>query len=846
VTAGIDRRLATLFWAVVGAGVAVMLSAVPALAADGAPPAWRLGLATAVFVMGDTTLFHIRFGRDQQSFTWSETALVLGLVLLPFAWLQVVAPVAVAVAHLISRRPLMKVVFNAAACVAGVGLARGVYELAHVGAGTPHVSEPRTWIALGAASFAFFVWNGITVSAAVAFSQGVSWRLVYAKGLLLNALVWLGNTTIGILVVAMAGSQPAMLLVLPFLLGLLFVGYHSYLRAMNERDTWELLQATSRELLRMDESDMARVVLDRTSSLFGAEFVELMLVGGEDDGRATVYRWNPSRPVGRTQGDVGELAPAFWGRVVCEREPFETVVGRATTVQQRELEALGLTMCVVAPLLSQDRCLGTLRVGFRGRARMQGRALQVFTTLANHVSSATNNARLFDQMRHQALHDPLTQLPNRALLLDRLQQAQDRSRRTQRRVAVLFLDLDRFKVINDSLGHQVGDRVLVAVAERLSVSLRPGDTATRFGGDEFVVLCEDVNDEVQALELAERLASTLSTPFPVGAEQVFLTASVGVAIAQSASDEPAALLRDADAAMYRAKERGRAQCELFDKQMRARAVARLDTENELRRGIERGELHIEYQPNVCVASGRTVGVEALVRWLHPRRGLIPPSEFIPLAEETGLIHPLGAWVLDQACAQLARWTPGNVADRDFYVAVNLSPHQLADPRIVTNVERALAASDVDASRLCLEITEGALLAKTGGAIDAVGRLRALGVRIALDDFGTGYSSLSYLHLVPVDVLKMDQSFIGRLGVEARDDAILAGMIDLAHALDLIVVAEGVETEAQLTRLAAMGCDVAQGHYLARPQRAGEIVLPVDHANVMVGAVGAIDLVAAAS
>ncbi|HET9443484.1 MAG TPA: EAL domain-containing protein, partial [Acidimicrobiales bacterium] len=492
---------------------------------------------------------------------------------------------------------------------------------------------------------------------------------------------------------------------------------------------------------------------------------------------------------------------------------------RSPARQRQEMESHRLATCVVVPLVTQRGCLGMLRLGFRGPVALDERELQVLTTFANHVGSALHNTCLIEELRTQALHDPLTGLPNRSLLVDRLAQALRHLRRRPGWVSVMFCDIDRFKVVNDSLGHQAGDELLVEVSRRIERGLRQGDTATRFGGDEFVVVCEDLIDEAAATHLAERLAAILAEPFRLRGESIYLTASIGVAVTSSPDDDPMALIRDADAAMYEAKNRGRARWAVFDNPMRQKAVARLENENDLRRAIEREELRVHYQPTVSIAAGRTIGVEALVRWERPGRGLVPPSEFIPLAEETGLIVPLGQWVLQEACRQVARWRAEGLVDERFSVSVNLSPHQLAAPDVLDHVDSAIRSSGIASGQLCVEVTESALVDDSRGAAETVRRIHGLGARIAIDDFGTGYSALSYLHLLPVDVLKIDGSFVRRLGPDPKGGALLTGMVDLAHALGLTVVAEGVETSDQLAGLTAIGCDVAQGYFFAKPQPA---------------------------
>jgi diguanylate cyclase (GGDEF)-like protein len=419
------------------------------------------------------------------------------------------------------------------------------------------------------------------------------------------------------------------------------------------------------------------------------------------------------------------------------------------------------------------------------------------------------------ELSHAALHDTLTGLPNRALFLDRLGLALRWTERRSGSVAVLFCDLDRFKVVHASLGHDAGDRLLVDVASRIGHALRPADTVARFGGDEFTILCEDIAGEIEAATIAQRIVDVFRDPFLLEDGEVFLATSVGIAIARGADDRAQDLIRDADAAMYRAKERGKGRYEIFDEAMRADAVARLETESALRRALERGELLLHYQPAVDLATGAIRGLEALVRWQHPTRGLLAPAAFLPLAEETGLIVPIGEWVLREACTEAARWPEG------LALSVNLSARQLAQPDLVATVRRALAETGTDPAMLCLEITESAVMESGAATTAQLRALKSLGVRLAIDDFGTGFSSLAHLRRFPVDMLKIDGTFVAGLGREPQDASIAAAVISLAHALGLSTVAEGVETEQQLDVLRRLGCDLGQGHLFARPQPAAE-------------------------
>jgi diguanylate cyclase (GGDEF)-like protein len=443
--------------------------------------------------------------------------------------------------------------------------------------------------------------------------------------------------------------------------------------------------------------------------------------------------------------------------------------------------------------------------------------------ISRSIRYAIERKRAEVELAHQALHDPLTGLPNRTLFLDRLGLALARAQRRDAAVAVLFLDLDRFKVINDSLGHETGDRLLVEVAARLEAVLRPGDTVARFGGDEFTILCDDVDGERDAIVIAERIGEAVASPFVLEDTEAFLTASVGIAMATGLDARPESLIRDADAAMYRAKERGKSRYEMFDEVLRARAVERLEVENALHRAIERGELRVHYQPLVEVRSGAVTGVEALVRWQHPERGLLMPEQFIPLAEETGQVVDLGAWVLRQACAQHRVWARELGGEPPLRLSVNLSARQFQHGDLVAGVVSALEDTGMEASNLCLEITESVVVQETDAALEALDALRALGVLIAIDDFGTGYSSLRLLKGVPADLLKIDRSFVAGLGTDPQDTSIVRTVIRLADALGMDAVAEGVETPVQLAALREAGCRYAQGFHFAEPAPADEIV-----------------------
>jgi diguanylate cyclase (GGDEF)-like protein len=440
--------------------------------------------------------------------------------------------------------------------------------------------------------------------------------------------------------------------------------------------------------------------------------------------------------------------------------------------------------------------------------------------LNNYIAEQERISRVLEEtkehFRHAAFHDSLTGLPNRAMFIQLLQaEIESSSRRHGHMFAVLFLDLDRFKNINDSLGHTHGDLLLVAFAERLERTLRPIDTLARFGGDEFAILLSGMSDATDAVRVAKRIQDELSQPFVLDKNSAFATASIGIALSSSGYDRPDDILRDADIAMYRAKENGKARYELFDHGMHARAVLRLQLESDLRQAIENKEFCVYYQPIVSLQTGRLAGLEALVRWNHPRRGLVSPADFIPVAEETGLIVPIGQWVLNEACAQVRQWQLDSPSHRSLSLSVNLSARQVAQPDLLDRIKEALTNSKLNPHCLKLEITESVVMDNAEAAALMFKQLRSLGVQLSIDDFGTGYSSLSYLHRFPLNYLKIDRSFVMRLTTD-KDKAIVRTISTLARNLGMEVIAEGIETEEQYQQLKMLGCEYGQGFLFSRP------------------------------
>jgi len=445
------------------------------------------------------------------------------------------------------------------------------------------------------------------------------------------------------------------------------------------------------------------------------------------------------------------------------------------------------------------------------------------TRLTFQIQDITDRKQAEQQLLHDAFHDILTGLPNRALFVDRLRQALGRSKRLgAHKFAVLFLDLDRFKLINDSLGHMVGDQLLIGIARRLETCLRPGDTVARLGGDEFTILLEEIDDTNEAIRVAKRVEKELSVPFNLGGHEVFTSVSIGIAPSETGYERPDDILRDADTAMYCAKSLGKARHEVFDRAMHARAMNLLQLETDLRHALKRDEFLLHYQPIVSLETGAIHGFEALIRWQHPKHGFISPAEFIPIAEETGLILQIGQWVLREACRQMREWQEQVPATSSLSISVNLSSRQFTQPDLIERITQVLRETGLSPNSLRLEITETVVMENIETAATMLKQLQALGVELSIDDFGTGYSSLSYLHRFPSSTLKIDRSFIGRMMDQSENVEIVRTIAVLAQNLNMSVVAEGVETQEQVTQLSELGCEYAQGFFFFKPMNASAI------------------------
>jgi diguanylate cyclase (GGDEF)-like protein len=494
----------------------------------------------------------------------------------------------------------------------------------------------------------------------------------------------------------------------------------------------------------------------------------------------------------------------------------------------RALEA-GLAAVFTFPLCHGNEQLGALDLYRDRRGRLNAAAMKSAQTLADVAAAYLHNAQARENLhdsvirsREFALHDSLTGLPNRTLLLERLDHAMLRCRRSKQLAAVLFVDLDQFKSVNDRFGHSVGDELLIAVAERLSTTVRPSDTVARMSGDEFVILCEDLEGHFRAGEIAARVGTAIAEPFVLSGHEIGIAASVGIAFSGPGMQLSEHLLAEADTAMYQAKRHGGGRQQIVDLQEQERSDHLVELERELNGAAARGELRTVYQPVVDIGDGRVTGVEALLRWDSPSQGSVPPSVLIPVAEKGGQIDAIGEWVLEQACDDLHRWQHAESGANELAVSVNVSAHQLMSKGYASGVASMVTRFMSDPSLLTLEMTESVFIQDAERALVVLNELKCLGVLLALDDFGTGYSSLSYLKRFPFDIVKIDQGFVFDMGHDPSSLAIVSAIIDLAHRLGLKVVAEGVETVIQCADLASLGCDVCQGYYFAQPMSADSL------------------------
>jgi diguanylate cyclase (GGDEF)-like protein len=797
------------------------------------------------FFLAETKVVEVNFGRETHSFNLSEIPAVVGLFFLsPADYLGALLIGTIAALVFVSRQSPLKILFNVSnfAVIAVVSLSVFA-RLSHLDGAKP---GPDDWFAAFAATIVASVMAALNIATVITLSGGAPQFQKLPEMLKFGVLVAIANTSLALLAVSFIWEDMNLLWLLAVPLAVVFLAYRSWISEREKHERLELLYQSSRILQDSPELDSALVaLLDHAREMFRAERAEVILYPASRDVEAL-------RTASLNDGPPEIMAPLkdvredpIQQQVARERRPFLFVPGAGTVGGDPTIR-----QAMVSPLRGESGLIGCMIIVNRltEGTSFTDDDLRLLETLANQAAVALENgqleqslaelSRLKEQLRHQAHHDPLTGLANRTLFG---QQVDERllAPRSGSLPVVLFLDLDDFKVVNDTLGHAAGDRLLVAVAERLRSCVAADDLAARLGGDEFAILLEDDAALGHALDIAHRIVDALRISFPIQGQEITIGASIGIAAARDGIGRADDLLRNADVAMYSAK-RGRAdRVAVFEPTMHAAIVARHGLSVELARGVARGELEVVYQPIVALATGRMTGVEALVRWRHPTRGLLGPADFITIAEENGAILPLGWFVLTEACRDMAAWQRLRPGSERLTVAVNLAAAQLQEVGFVDDLKEMLASTGLDPRDLVLEMTETVMFHDTQTTITRLDALRALGARIAVDDFGTGYSSLGYLRRFKVDVLKIAQEFIAPGDGSSEDWAFAHSIVALGRTLDLRIVAEGIEQSEQLDRLRQLGCEFGQGFLFARPMGAsgiqGLIVdglpsLPVGHGS----------------
>ena len=782
-------------------------------------------LLAAAFALAELKVVEVHFRRETHAFSLSEFPAVIGFFSLsPTEYLVAMLLGCGAALIVQPRQRLIKTAFNLAnfLCVATVSLL-----IIHTFADLTITPGPTEWLAAFGATLMAALISSVSIALVITLSGGAPQFEKLPEMLRFGIMVAFANTSLALLAVVIMNRDPLLLSLLAIPLGIVFVAYRSYLSEREKHERLELLYQSSRILQHSPELDSSIVaILDHARAMFRAELAEVVLyprVDGADALRTTSQQDHEpevmvpldSESAGRLHSLVVAAAGAFF---------FEP--DRDPRIRQG----------MVGPLRGESELIGSLLIANRlsEGATYREDDLLLLETLGNQVAVALENghlerslselSRLKEQLRFQAYHDPLTGLANRSLFVERVAErlgvAAEVARSgpidvEARMPSVLFLDLDDFKIVNDTLGHAAGDRLLVDVAERIRGVLREDDLACRLGGDEFAVLLDDTPDLAKSMAVADRIIVAFRAPFLVAGSDVQVGGSIGIAAARTGTERADELLRNADVAMYTAKDLGKNRVATFEPTMHAAIVARHEHSAELGRSLGRGELALLYQPIIDLRSGVATGVEALVRWRHPTRGLLGPNEFIPLAEETGLIVSLGTWVLDEACRQVAEWSGSKRVGRSLALTVNLSAQQLAEADFVEKLKATLDRSGLDPNQLVLEMTETAIFHDTTSTIARLESTRALGIRIAIDDFGTGYSSLGYLRRFQADILKVAKEFIGHAD-QSDEWPFAAAIVALGRALGMTIIAEGIEEPGQLAKLRELGCHLGQGYLFSRP------------------------------
>jgi diguanylate cyclase (GGDEF)-like protein len=795
------------------------LGGVRGLSAAHAPfavPWW--GMA-GMFLVSQVCVVHFHFRRDAHSFTLSELPVVFGLFFASPTELVLGRLVGAGLAlSIVRRQPPVKLAFNISLAAIDTTVALLIFHY------VVDLANPLAPLGHLAAFLATIGGAGLTVALvylAIYLSEGDTGLRGLHKTFAFGVTVAAANTSLALIGVARLWRDPefAWLLLVPAVV--LFLAYRAYIRERKKHDSLEFLYETARVLHRSAELGQAMLaLLTQARKVFRADVAEIVLLPSNGDAalRTTLgpgEHVEVLTPVDRAFVEHGALSAVAHGQPVLLGRPARSK-GLRSNLRGGEVKD-----AMIAPLRGDQRVIGTLLVGDRlgDLNSFDAEDFQLFETLANHAGMSLELIELDEQLRHQAFYDALTDLPNWALFRDRVEDAMARAQGdSSSAVSVLVLDLDDFKTLNDSLGHAAGDQLLVAVANRLRNLLRPGEIPARLGGDEFALL---IDEPTELVARAESILAALRAPFKLEATEMSITASVGIASA-SGGEKAGELLRNADLAMYKAKGRGRGNFQIFETSMHTAVLRRLELKADLQTASDREEFCLHYQPIVDLRTDRISGLEALVRWNRPGRGLMLPSEFVALAEETGLIVPVGQWVLEEAFRQAVEWQDRYPSGQPLTIGVNISAVQLQRPGLVDDVARALHETRIDPKTVLLEITESVFLEDEELMINRLHALKQLGVRLAIDDFGTGYSSLGYLARLPIDVLKIAKPLVEGTEAGAGEAPLAKAIVRMGEALGLTTLAEGIEVAAQRDHLRELGCDLAQGYFFARPLDAGGV------------------------